>query len=294
MKFYLKIWLVVCCCIFAVRASGQILNLNGTKVVVLIPADMSFVQMLPHDINTRSEMSILSYRFTVVGSEIVYGLHWDCYVTDNRNRILNQYSWWDRGEWSSKSPIESSAVIETGKRSQYKLMIILREVESNIGLRSFDDPSDAEKKRITGNQSVESVKVNLVPHVDISREDQKSLLARSLNAVLTKAEIRKTLSLNSGAGVVFFLKSDLDANTEARLETVSSERVRESIKKGQPLSYFEYAGVEALGASVKLTLDYHVPTVNERTYIDRGIRVDVFYSKLDGQYVFDRITTTHF
>jgi hypothetical protein len=173
-------------------------------------------------------------------------------------------------------------------------MIILREVESNIGLRSFDDPSDAEKKRITGNQSVESVKVNLVPHVDISREDQKSLLARSLNAVLTKAEIRKTLSLNSGAGVVFFLKSDLDANTEARLETVSSERVRESIKKGQPLSYFEYAGVEALGASVKLTLDYHVPTVNERTYIDRGIRVDVFYSKLDGQYVFDRITTTHF
>lgn len=86
-------------------------NLNGTTVTSYAPPDAG-VALAPCKLETSGKMSMLFYRVSVTGTEIIYGLHWYVYVIDSKGKVLSKDSWWDRGEWGPNSETQADTVFE--------------------------------------------------------------------------------------------------------------------------------------------------------------------------------------
>lgn len=279
--------------ILAYTATGQQrVDLNGVTVHVVIPVQMKDVHLIPNSLETRKEMSILRYELSVKGTQKVCGLHWRLLLSDKNNQVIRQESWWDRGDWMPESYSKAKAVFQFNGGTEMKLTLLLMEVESVAGITRINrNLIDGEPGTIIGiDRDLES---SFTPHIHVSQNDRKTLLGRSLQVIMASEDLKERISLD-GKKDLNVLDDEIDTIQGIRVRKIDLKEVRESIRKGNALEYFEYCCFRVSGASIEVILNYHKPKVSGNSYFDTGIRIEVGFAKLDDRLVFSGMRTSHF
>src|ERR1700759_1384930 len=184
-------------------------NVDGNNLLVCIPPEMN-IEFTPMKLQTSGEMSMLFYKFASTGKEDILGLHWFVFVSDYKGRMLKKDSWWDRGEWKSKTEVEESTAFAYKKEPGTLIVIVLQEMQSKAGIKSID--TDLLEKEvpdlITGKRN-ELTSAVFVPHEKVLLNDESDLIKRSMKVILGSADLRNSLTLNGQD--VFLLTNNIAA-----------------------------------------------------------------------------------
>lgn len=268
-------------------------ELNGASISIHVPQGMSVV-MTPYRLRTSYDLSVLYYKFSTTGIETTYGLHWYVYVTDAKGKIISQDSWWDRGEWAPSSEMEGKGLFEFKNASDEQVTIILQEMISSTGVRDVD-LSDAERLlfEATSEDSKRFPPARFVKHTDVSGDDQKYLLTRSLNTIFEDTRLRRVMGLKEGS-VLLLADEANDYSGVSNVESVSQEQINNQLKRGESTDYLECCRITRVGRMVSVSVNHHMPIVQGNSFILKGIRVTFVYRRVRGQFTLTETKTEHF
>lgn len=165
---------------------------------------------------------------------------------------------------------------------------------SKNGVRSIN-LRDAEKQlgEINSGGDPQLPPASFVGHIDLSEGDMKELIKQSLNTIVSNQNLRRKLLRQEG---VVYIQAD-GVNEYAaipNIEPISQEQITAKIRSGEAIDYLQNVYTETTGKLVRVVFNYHMPTVNGNAYVSKGIRLILFYNKIDGRMVLKHIETEHF
>lgn len=268
--------------------------LDGARVITLIPPGLG-VKMTPQRIEPSDNTSVLHYTFALTGNDTVYGLRWAVYVGDQSGRLINKEFWWDRGEWPQNSPVEESTEFKYRKTYGSTIVVVLREVISDDGVRSVsDDEAEQEAVEVVAGRAARPLRTKFVAHASISEENTWELIRRSLSTVQTSNDLKGNLLIREGEQI-FFLQDGLGNSINLPGVTpISAEQIKDKLKSGESIMYFEFCCVEVHGKSVVVTLNYHMPRVSGQILVRKGITLEFTYYKEQNDFLSKVVKTYHF
>lgn len=175
------------------------------------------------------------------------------------------------------------------------LVIVLQEVVSNAGVRSTIGV-EVEKSavEVIAGRAATPPRTKFVAHASVSAEDVGALIRRSFDVVLNGSDLKRSLLIKKGEPLLFLQGDAVDSAKLPGLEPASNEQIKYKLKNREAVDYFEFCCVDIHGKAVRVTLNYHTPSVNGQVIIRRGTTIEFSYYKEQNSFVLKDVKTSHF
>ena len=286
--------LIVCEGRTSVPASSKTYNVDNTRIRVLIPPEMN-VAMTPQRLDTGKGSPLLYYKFKVLGRETAHVLRWNVYVSDAGGKLVSKDSWFDAGEWSPGSEVDESTIFDYDSKPGTKLTIVLREMVDESGIRRISEKAleqNLERILVRGPALPQP---RFIAHADVSDEEGEELFKRSLNFILTKEAFKNDLKLTLPALIIMPDGSNV-APPLPNTQVISKEFVKERLRVGESVRYFEYTGFGSYGNNATVSILYHTPRVvaNSDLHVETGLILNFTYRKQQSGFALKEIGEVHF
>lgn len=270
-------------------------NVNGIEVKVVIPSGFG-VKLIPLQIETSVDVSMLQYNLSLEANRKVYELSWLIYINDFNKQIVNKDRWIDKITNDANSGEKFNTVFEYKHKPGSGVTIALQKIitaDEVINWREREIDKSIVSILRGRNVKLPTPKIDL--HPDISN-DTNEIFKLSFESIMNNSDLKSSLSISSESPV-FLSSKGMSPNMfieDTNVKLIGEEEIKSKISIGQSIKYFEFCCITTEGSSIKVLFNYYTPEIFGNAYINKGKRIELEYRKKNNNFILKMMRTVHF